>query len=96
MPELKNPKHERFAQLLAEGMTQVDAYEESGYKRNDGNAAVAANREDVQARVKETKGKGATGRSPALAVKIIEAHSVRPLIERPGLANDAAKTMPRL
>ena len=32
MPELKNPKHERFAQLIAEGMTQVDAYEEAGYR----------------------------------------------------------------
>jgi len=37
MPELKNPKHERFAQLIAEGMTQVDAYEEAGYRLRGGN-----------------------------------------------------------
>ena len=34
---LKNPRHERFAQLLASGKTATDAYEEAGYKRSDSN-----------------------------------------------------------
>ena len=32
MPALKNPKHELFAQALAKGMTQVDAYEAAGIR----------------------------------------------------------------
>ncbi|MEY9531168.1 phage terminase small subunit [Sinorhizobium fredii] len=32
MPILKNARHERFAQALAEGMTATDAYTEAGYK----------------------------------------------------------------
>ena len=31
MPVLKNPRHERFAQLLASGRTAVDGYEEAEY-----------------------------------------------------------------
>jgi len=77
MPELKNPKHERFAQLLAEGMTQVDAYEEAGYTRNDGNAAKTANRKDVQARVKEITGKGAEQAACTVASLIAEAEEAR-------------------
>jgi hypothetical protein len=56
MPVLKNPRHERFAQFLASGKTATDAYEEAGYKRNDGNSSVAANRPEITARVKEIKG----------------------------------------
>jgi phage terminase small subunit len=63
MPELKNPRHERFAQLLVEGrnregrpITATDAHERAGYKRNDGNASTLAQNPDVQARIKELKG----------------------------------------
>jgi phage terminase small subunit len=45
MPVLKNPRHERFAQLLAIGRTAVDGYEEAGYKRNTGNGPALARTE---------------------------------------------------
>jgi phage terminase small subunit len=32
MPILKNPRHERVAQLLASVKTATDAYEQAGYK----------------------------------------------------------------
>lgn len=38
MPVLSNPKHERFAQELAKGRTQTEAYEAAGY-RGDRTAA---------------------------------------------------------
>ena len=59
---LNNPRHERFAQLLAQlhgEMTVTDAHEQAGYKRNDGNASTLAQHPDVQARVKEIKGRAA-------------------------------------
>jgi hypothetical protein len=56
MPVLKNPKHERFAQEVASGKTQVEAYEIAGYKPNDGNAAQLAKRPEISARVAEING----------------------------------------
>jgi hypothetical protein len=41
---LKNPRRERFAQLLASGKTARDAYEMAGYKPNRFNAAAMARR----------------------------------------------------
>jgi phage terminase small subunit len=62
MPVLKNARHEKFAQLLAKlhgKMTVADAHEQAGYRRNDGNASVLAQHPDIQARVKEIKGRAA-------------------------------------
>ncbi len=50
---LENPKHERFAQLLAEGRTADEAYEEAGFKPNRGNATRLKANESVYARVRE-------------------------------------------
>lgn len=57
MPVLNNPKHERFAQELAKGVTATEAYVLVGYKNNDGNASKLATK--VQDRVKEITGKAA-------------------------------------
>jgi phage terminase small subunit len=35
MSALDNPKHERFAQELAKGKSQVEAYAEAGYKPSE-------------------------------------------------------------
>jgi phage terminase small subunit len=59
MPVLDNPKHEQFAQELAKGKTQVEAYELAGYKANEGNASTLASNPEVQGRVKEIKSVGA-------------------------------------
>ena len=37
MPELKNVRHERFAQSVASGLSASEAYGKSGYTQKDGN-----------------------------------------------------------
>ena len=53
MPVLKNPRHERFAQLLASGNTATDAYEFAGYKRDAGNSSHLARSDKITSRVQE-------------------------------------------
>ena len=53
MPVLNNPKHEKFAQELSKGRTEVQAYENAGFNRDAGNANKVARRLDVQAIVQE-------------------------------------------
>jgi phage terminase small subunit len=54
MPVLKNPRHERFAQFMAEGKTCVDAYQMAGFKRDDGNSSrLLSARPEIQARLQE-------------------------------------------
>lgn len=48
---LKNPRHERFSQLLFEGKTQDEAYEKAGYKPSAPNAARLTRNDKVQARL---------------------------------------------
>ena len=59
MPVLDDDRHERFAQGLAKGLSQADAYIDAGFKsKNRQSAAVAANsllkkKPDVKDRVSE-------------------------------------------
>jgi hypothetical protein len=53
MPVLNNPRHERFAQLLAQGKSAVDAYEQAGYRRDDGNAVRLNQKPAITGRVQE-------------------------------------------
>lgn len=53
MPALENPKHERFAQDIAKGMSQAEAYRNAGYRPNDPAASRLARNVKVQARVTE-------------------------------------------
>jgi phage terminase small subunit len=53
MPVLSNARHERFAQELAKGKTQVEAYTLAGYRPDDGAAARLSGNVRVQARVAE-------------------------------------------
>jgi hypothetical protein len=59
MPALKNPKHELFAQALAKGMSQVDAYEAAGYEPDMPNACRLTRNDKVQTRVRELQGRAA-------------------------------------
>jgi hypothetical protein len=52
MPMLKNPRHERFAQLLASGKNATDAYELAGYKRNGGNGPAMARTPEIKDRLR--------------------------------------------
>lgn len=53
---LKNPRHEKFAQGLAEGKTADQAYQDAGYKPNRGNATTLKANKSVKDRVAELQG----------------------------------------
>lgn len=59
MPILPNPRHESFAQALAQGKSASEAYVEAGYQPNDGNAGRMNRNEQVRARVAELQEKAA-------------------------------------
>jgi len=59
MPVLSNPRHERFAQLLAQGKSAVGAYEQAGYRRDDGNAVRLTKKTAIAGRVQELTRKAA-------------------------------------
>lgn len=76
MPVLENPKHERFAQERAKGLSASFAYVKAGYKRNDGNAGRLNRNEQVAARIEELTSKGAKR-----AISKIEASAEKTLRE---------------
>lgn len=53
MPALKNARHEAFAQGIAQGKTQDEAYEQAGFKANRGNASTLKQKQDISKRVAE-------------------------------------------
>lgn len=59
MPALTNAKHERFAQELARGASQAEAYVAAGYKHHEPNASRLRSNDKVQARVAEILERGA-------------------------------------
>lgn len=65
MGMLPNPKHERFAQEIASGKTQGEAYEAAGYKAKDHAAEANGNRllknAAIEARVQQLLGRVAQG-----------------------------------
>jgi hypothetical protein len=59
MTTLKNARHEIFAQALATGKTQVEAYAEAGYNPHDGAAARLCGNVRISERVADLLGKAA-------------------------------------
>jgi len=59
MPALSNPRHERFAQELAKGKTQAEAYAEAGYKPSEQHASRLARNGKVSERVTEIQDRAA-------------------------------------
>ncbi len=57
MPVLPNPRHEAFAQALANGKTADEAYVDAGYAENRGNATRLKANESVRKRVAEIVGR---------------------------------------
>lgn len=51
MPVLKNPKHERFAQELANGVSAPIAYVTAGFKANEGNSRRLRSNEAILKRI---------------------------------------------
>lgn len=71
------PRHEKFAQELAKGATEVEAYEIAGYTPDAGNANKLANTSEVQARVLEITSAGAQIAEVTVASLIEEAEAAR-------------------
>ncbi|NTG07238.1 terminase small subunit [Rhizobium rhizogenes] len=59
MGVLKNARHEKFAQLRAQGKTQDEAYELAGFKPSRHHASRLATKGNIQARVAEIQGRAA-------------------------------------
>jgi hypothetical protein len=59
MSILSNPRHEKFAQGLAQGKPAINAYELAGYKPDRGAASRLSANVSIQARVAELQGKAA-------------------------------------
>jgi len=73
MPQLPNPRHERFAALVADGITSAPAYQEVGYRCNDGNAYALRHRNDVSDRINELLADKAAQSAEARARAVDEA-----------------------
>lgn len=59
MPALQNARHERFAQELAKGKSQSEAYQLAGYEPSEPNASRLTRNDKVQARVAELQERAA-------------------------------------
>jgi phage terminase small subunit len=83
MPTLRNPKWERFAQLVTSGMTAQAAFTEAGYpsKQNAtrlrNNALVAKRIEELQARNEHKAEMAALSRDIAILTEIVQATRTR-------------------
>ncbi len=77
MPILSNPRHEKFAELLAEGKTAREAYNLSGYRDNRHNAARLKSSEHIAARVLEIQGVAAKSAEISVASLLDELEHAR-------------------
>ncbi len=59
MSALKNPRHERFAQELAKGETQEQAYVNAGYRHNKSAASRLGSDVNIRERVAQIQERGA-------------------------------------
>jgi len=77
MPVLANQRHEKFAQLLAEGRSASEAYVLAGYRANRHNAARLKSFETIRARVLEIQGAGAKSAEITVASLLDELEHAR-------------------
>ena len=77
MPIISNPRHERFAQGLAEGKSASAAYEDAGFRPNNGNAVRLKGNESIRARVAELQEQGAERAAVTLEGLISQASDIQ-------------------
>ena len=77
MPQLANAKHERFAQEIAKGKTQSEAYVLAGYKPSVANASTLRTNQKVGARIAEIQGRAAVRAEMTVADIIKELEEAR-------------------
>jgi hypothetical protein len=66
------PRHERFAQGIAAGMLQIEAYVAAGYARNEGEASRLRKKPQVAARIAELCASSAQAVVQAIAAPVVE------------------------
>ncbi len=59
VPVLSNPRHERFAQELAKGLSASDAMQSAGFKSDRRNSTRLTTNKDIKRRVAEIQERGA-------------------------------------
>lgn len=94
MPILDNPRHERFAQEVAQGRSATEAYAAAGYTPNQPSASRLLSNVMVQARVAELQGKVSRKVEVTLESLLAEAEEARALaitLKQPGAAIAAIK-----
>ena len=77
MPALKNHKHEWFAQALAKGKSQAEAYSDAGYTPSEPNASRLTRNDKVQKRVSEIQERSIVRTEITLASLIQEAGDIQ-------------------
>ena len=93
MPILTNPKHERFAQELAQGKSASEAYELAGYAPNDGNSIRLKGNERVSARVRELQGKVAADAEVTVQSLLREAAEIQQAAKEAGQMSAAVAAL---
>lgn len=77
MAALTNPKHEKFAQGLFQGKSQIEAYADAGYKPDSGAANRLSGNVSVQARVAELQAASSMRAEITVASLIEEAGEIQ-------------------
>jgi len=77
MPIISNPRHEKFAQGLAQGKPATEAYQNAGYAPNNGNCIRLKGNERVGSRVAELQAEGAERAEVTLEGLIAEASEIK-------------------
>jgi hypothetical protein len=104
MPALRNPKHEKFAQLVASGMTSQAACTQAGYPspqnapRLRNNAPVAARISELQARNERKAENAALSRDELIGIlaEVVQATRARLSEARPGDGLKAAEMLAKM
>jgi len=92
MPVLTNARHERFAQAVAQGMTQEHAYTAAGYKGNRHHASALGTKQHIKDRVAELLSRNIAAQDQIASVTVAslmaeaEAARAKAMAERGGAA----------
>jgi hypothetical protein len=77
VPILRNARHEKFAQELAQGRSASEAYVNAGFRASRQNAGRLRTKDDVSARVREIQGVGAASAEVSIASLLDELEAAR-------------------
>lgn len=88
MSVLKNQRHELFAQALAKGASQVDAYEQAGYQPSRSAAARLAADVSICERVAELAERAAARTEVTAAAITARLLNIADVAEKTGIARD--------